>query len=104
MKLTPGTRLRGPACTTEVVVVRAPQEEVELTCCSVPMVDREQGGNGSATAEATPTPGAEVLMGKRYSDASSGLEVLCTTAGPGPLAVDGRELGVNAPKPLPSSD
>ena len=103
MKLTPGTRLRGPACATEVVVVRAPADEVELTCCSVPMVERD-GGDGAAASAGTSTAGAEVLMGKRYSDETSGLEVLCTTAGPGPLAVDGRELGVNAPKPLPSSD
>jgi hypothetical protein len=102
VKLTPGTRLRAPGSTAEVVVVRAPQDEVELTCASVPMVDRDQAGDAPGATDAS--PGSEVLMGKRYSDPDSGLELLCTTAGPGPLAVDGRELGLNAPKPLPSSD
>jgi hypothetical protein len=30
--------------------------------------------------------------------------VLCTKPGPGPLPVDGRDLEVKGPKPLPASD
>ena len=43
-------------------------------------------------------------MGKRYSDEESGLEVLCSKAGEGALAGDGRALPVKGAKPLPSSD
>jgi hypothetical protein len=46
----------------------------------------------------------DILLGKRYADESSGLEVLCTKPGPGPLTVDGRPLEVKGPKPLPASD
>ena len=43
----------------------------------------------------------EVLLGKRYADEASGIELLCTKPGPGPLAVDGRPLVVKGAKPLP---
>jgi len=46
----------------------------------------------------------QVELGKRYSDESLGLELLCTKAGPGPLAVNGNELTIKDAKPLPSSD
>jgi hypothetical protein len=105
LKLTPGARLRSTVCGTEVVVVRAPEGNVDLTCCGAPMVDRDDGdGAGWAPGAAPTAPGEGVLIGKRYSDQTSGIEVLCTKAGSGPLAYDGRPLAVNAPKPLPSSD
>jgi hypothetical protein len=69
------------------------------------MVDRDAGPADEATA--APTGGAsgdEVLIGKRYTEPNSGLEVLCTQAGPGPLAYNGEPLTANAPKPLPASD
>lgn len=44
------------------------------------------------------------LLGKRYSDEATGIELLCTKGGPGQLACDGRPLVVKAAKPLPSSD
>ncbi|WP_231611754.1 hypothetical protein [Rhodococcus sp. CX] len=44
------------------------------------------------------------VMGKRYVDEASGLEVLCTKAGQGRLALDGTALVLKAAKPLPSSD
>jgi len=46
----------------------------------------------------------ETRLGKRYEDADTGLEVLCTKAGKGSLSLNGRALPVKAPKPLPSSD
>jgi hypothetical protein len=53
-----------------------------------------------------PGEGADggTLLGKRYVDEATGLEVLCTKPGAGGLAVDGRPLGVKAPKALPASD
>jgi hypothetical protein len=59
-------------------------------------------GEGTETAGEAGTAG--ILLGKRYADETTGLEVLCTKPGAGPLAVDGRELQVKGPKPLPASD
>lgn len=98
MQTKPGLKLRGTTCSTEVVVVRPATDDVALTCCGEPMTDAETG------AEAGPPAPDGMLLGKRYADETSGLEVLCTKPGPGPIAVDGRELEVKGPKPLPASD
>ena len=98
MQMKPGLRLRGTRCTTEVVVVRPPVGEVALTCCGAPMTD----GDVPPPADAGAAPG--VLLGKRYTDAESGIELLCTKPGPGELAADGRVLLVKGAAPLPASD
>jgi hypothetical protein len=95
----PGLKLRGTTCTTEVVVVRPAAGDVEIGCCGAPMAEAES----AATTPATPIAEG-VLLGKRYADEETGLELLCTQPGPGPLTVDGRELAVKGPKPLPASD
>lgn len=43
-------------------------------------------------------------LGKRYVDESSGLELLCTKAGAGTLAIAAKRLSLKTAKPLPSSD
>ena len=43
-------------------------------------------------------------LGKRYSCAECGAEVLVTKAGDGELSCDGEPMDVLQPKPLPSSD
>lgn len=43
-------------------------------------------------------------MGKRYSEAESGIQVLCVAAGEGTLTINGHPLEIEAPKQLPSSD
>ncbi len=55
---------------------------------------------------ATPAASGDggTLLGKRYVDEQTGLEVLCTKPGTGSLAADGRPLTIKAPKPLPASD
>jgi hypothetical protein len=60
-----------------------------------------------APQQALPTDSALLggsLMGKRYGEPESGLQLLCVTSGQGALAVDGRPLEIEAPKQLPSSD
>lgn len=94
----PGLKLRGTSCSTEVVVVRPAAGDVELGCCGAPMTD------GETTIESGAPAADGILLGKRYADETTGLEVLCTKPGPGPLTVDGRELQVKGPKPLPASD
>jgi hypothetical protein len=100
MQLKAGTRLRSAVSDVEVVVIRAPADEVDLTCGGAAMVEGDAGGGGSIS------PGSEgsIVLGKRYVDAADRLEVLCTKPGEGALALDGEELVLKSAKPLPSSD
>ena len=64
---------------------------------------------GTMTTEAVtvePQAGGDspVLLGKRYTDDESGVEVLCTKPGAGPLVFAGRELEVKSATALPASD
>lgn len=102
MQLKPGARLRSVTDTTELIVVRAPGVAVGLRCngqllevAEGPMPERDEIQGSTENS---------VEMGKRYIDQVSGLEVLCTRKGPGPLECDGRELAVKSVKPLPASD
>jgi hypothetical protein len=101
MKLTPGSVWRSAVSDAQVVVVRALAPEVELTCGGRPMLSEP---SSAETPEAAAVDGDELLMGKRYVDAEAGLELLCTKAGAGWLACDGRRLEIAQPKLLPSSD
>ncbi|GIH73594.1 hypothetical protein [Planobispora longispora] len=98
MKLHPGIRLRSAVSEAEIIVIRAPGDEVDLRCGGVPMIPHDQ--------LATPGPGDghDLLIGKRYSDASGDLEVLVTKAGTGQLTLGGQALTIKAAKALPSSD
>jgi len=98
MQTKAGLKLRSTACSTEVIVVRPSTVPVELSCCGAPLTADEVAPSPSAPG------GAGVLLGKRYADEETGLELLCTKPGPGELAVDGRPLLVKGAKPLPSSD
>jgi hypothetical protein len=86
---------------TNVIVTRAPDSDVELTCGGVPMVTK-----GAAAPEVTadPTQMNGTLIGKRYVDPADTIEVLCTKPGDGSLAFDGVPLVVAEAKALPSSD
>ena len=102
MKIMPGSRWKSAVCTAEVVVVKPPTTEGELYCGGAAMLamnaERPEGG--------TPASGHDsgTLLGKRYHDADSGLEALCTKAGAGSLDFAGRALGIMETKRLPSSD
>ena len=101
MQLKAGTKLASTVCETQVVVVRAPADEVELGCGGAPLVPADEGG-----ANGTPDPAlAEgTLIGKRYADEEIGVELLCTKAGAGSLTCNGEVLAVKGAKPLPASD
>lgn len=45
-----------------------------------------------------------VQLGRRYVDEKTGIQVLCTKAGEGTLSVNDKEMEVQQPKALPSSD
>jgi hypothetical protein len=98
MQTKPGLKLRSTACSTEVVVVRPAADPVELTCCGAAMTTDE------VEPSAAPAGTDGVLLGKRYTDPETGIELLCTKPGAGELAVDGRALVLKGAKPLPSSD
>jgi hypothetical protein len=97
--LTPGKRLRSKVSDTEIIVVRSPAAPVELSCGGQPMTaDLAAAAAGESTTE------NETVLGKRYVDTDTRLEVLCTKAGPGVLSADGRQLTIKAPNALPASD
>lgn len=97
----PGSRWASAVDTTEVVVVRPPETPVTLECGGAPMV-----AHGSPKSGDAPSPDFSegTLAGKRYFDEVSGLEVLCSKAGVGSLAIDGRPVLIKEAKQLPSSD
>jgi hypothetical protein len=89
-KLAPGTRLVSTTCSTQVIVVRAPSSSVHVTCGAKPMAIL--GATEPRSLGAVPPDSVGVERGKRYIDPDCGLELLCTQAGAGPIAVDGRPL------------
>ena len=97
----PGSRWQSAAGTGEFVVVRAPQGEGDLTCGGAPLIAHGSDGGNASDA---PASGEGTSAGKRYTDAESGVEVLCTKAGGGDLAFAGRPLQRKDAKPLPASD
>ncbi len=102
MLLRAGARLRSAVDTTEVIVVRAPEADVELGCGGSPMVplgEEPPAGGSLDPALAGGTP-----IGKRFADEEVGLEVLCTKAGEGTLTLAGAPLALKEAKPLPASD
>lgn len=100
MTLKVGMRLLCAQSTAAVIVIRCNGTEVDLRCGNEPMTPQEPRQDAPTTED----PSFGCLTGKRYEDATSGLEVLCTRGGVGELTVDGRPLLIKAPRQLPSSD
>lgn len=97
-----GIRLRSVVCSTEVIVVKAPQGEVELRCGGQLMV--EHGGQAPSDVAIDPALSSGTLLGKRYFHEASALEVLCTKTGEGSLTANAEPLEIRAPRKLPSND
>ncbi|SHN46596.1 hypothetical protein [Cryptosporangium aurantiacum] len=94
-----GSRWVSTTGPTEVLIVRPPSGQVELRCGGELMAP-----SGSVAREGVAHGGEPLLLGKRYTDAASGLQLLCTKPGPGPVEVDGRPVERLDAKPLPASD
>jgi hypothetical protein len=98
-----GTRLASTVCETEIIVIRAPADDVDLECGGALMVTagspEAHGGALEASEE-----GEGTLVGKRYVDSGHQLEVLCTKSGRGSLRAGGSLLTIRPPANLPSSD
>jgi hypothetical protein len=103
VKLRVGQSLASAVDSTTVVVVRAPQDEVSVTCGGAEMVDPTATVKGTVGG-LDPNHNGGSLLGKRYVAAGLELELLVTKAGEGSLAAEGVPLEVKAAKPLPSSD
>ncbi|HXG27320.1 MAG TPA: hypothetical protein VNJ47_00535 [Nevskiales bacterium] len=97
MALKAGARFKSAVSDTQVMVVKAPPGEHELSCGGVPMV----GPNDPSSPGA---PDGETLIGKRYVNADESVELLCTKGGKGVLTLNGTPLEIKQAKQLPSSD
>jgi hypothetical protein len=105
-ELKPGLRLRSATCPAEVIVIKAPAGEIDLRCGGHPLLPvGPTAGDGEPDGVAA-RDGFDggLLIGKRYTDGSGDLEVLCTKAGTSSLSLGDDVLTPKDAKPLPSSD
>ena len=98
--LSTGQRLKSGVCTTEVMVITAPAEDLELMCGGSPMNENGE----SSDAEIDPEFAEGTTIGKRYVNADGKLEILCVKPGEGSLAVGGLALKLKDSKKLPKTD
>jgi UDP-N-acetylglucosamine enolpyruvyl transferase len=101
VQLRAGQQLVSAVDSTAVIVIRAPAAECTLTCGGVVMTAPGQPAQGGE-ADLSLMGGTQI--GKRYVDQADTIQVLCTKAGDGTLALDGSPLVIQAAKPLPASD
>ena len=97
--LSPGKRLKSGVCATEIMVITAPDGDVDLRCGGAPMAE---DADGSGNLDAAWAGGS--VMGKRYVSGNGSLEVLCVKAGAGSLAAGDDALTVKDAKKLPQTD
>jgi hypothetical protein len=102
MELKPGSRWKSAVCDAQMVVVRPPNTVGTLQCGGAPVLPQADATAPSGDVDAAHANG--VLIGKRYVDETSGIEVLGAKPGKGSLAFDGRPLTLKEAKPLPASD
>lgn len=102
LTLKPGSRLYGAACTTELIVVKTTAGVIDLRIGGHPALRSAADRIGGMVV--TTAPESATLVGKRYVDADESLEVLCTRAGAGAVAVGDVLCEVKEAKALPASD
>ncbi|MDB5583555.1 MAG: hypothetical protein JWR80_8731 [Bradyrhizobium sp.] len=95
-----GSKWKSAVCDTQVMVIKGPPGEHELSCGGAPMIAATEAGGGALD----PDRAEGTLMGKRYVNADEALEVLCVKQGEGSLYLDGEKLGPKQAKALPTSD
>lgn len=102
MDLKPGSRWKSAVCDGEFVVVRPAKSPVSLEAGGHQVIPHAAERASDLVMSDAHADGASA--GKRYADAETGLEVLCSKAGKGSLSIDGRPIGATEAKKLPSSD
>ena len=101
VKFRAGQQLVSAVDSTAVIVIKAPAAECTVTCGGVAMAT---AGEPLTHADPDPALMGGTQLGKRYVDDADTLQLLCTKAGGGTLALDGNPLQIQAAKPLPASD
>lgn len=101
MQLKVGQALSSAVDAASVIVIKAPAEDVALTCGGVAMYPKG-GEKPAGEPDAGQMDGT--VLGKRYCAAGGRIELLCTMGGAGTLAVDGVPLELQGAKALPASD
>jgi len=96
-----GTRFKSAVCATQVMVIAAPEGDLELSCGGSPLLDVTSDAAGGEI-DADHKNGTQI--GKRYVNEAGDLELLCTKPGEGSLALGGTPLVLKEAKALPSSD
>lgn len=96
-----GARLKSAVCDTEVMVIRAPAQDLVLQCGGAEMLPAAGAKSG---APIDPAFNGGTLIGKRYVNHDESLELLCTKGGQGALSLGAAPLEVKQAKQLPSSD
>ena len=98
--LATGQRLKSAVCGTEIMVITAPDVDLELTCGGAPMGSNADNNDGSVN----PNFAHGTTIGKRYVTEDGKLELLCVKPGEGSLAANGTELKIKESKKLPKTD
>ena len=101
-QLKAGSRMRSSVCATEVMVVAAPADDVDVRCGGAPMIPVSEEPPGGLSISPEASKGTQI--GKRYITEAGDLELLCTKPGAGSVAVGDTPLALKSAKPLPSSD
>lgn len=95
-----GTKLFSAVCDTQIMILRVPADDLDVTCGGLPMQTEEAAEKSSILGDA----GEGSLVGKRYVDEAETIEFLCTRGGEGNISVNGVALEIKQAKRLPSSD
>ena len=101
-RLKTGTRIKSAVCSTEAMVIAAPDADVEVSCGGAAVI--EIGAEPPEGVSLNPDAAKGTALGKRYVNEAGDLELLCTKPGEGSLGSDGALLNLKEAKPLPSSD
>jgi hypothetical protein len=96
-----GSRHKSAVCDTQIMVIRATKEEVDLRCGGVSMIEANATADGGAV---DPQFSGGTLIGKRYINGDDTIELLCTKGGQGSLSLGQVALETKQAKALPSSD
>src|SRR3984957_20755065 len=98
VKFRAGQQLVSAIDSTAVIVIKAPAAECTVTCGGVAMAT---AGEPVTAAEPDPAQLAGTQIGKRYVDEADTIQLLCTKAGQGTLALDGNPLRFRRPSRCP---
>lgn len=95
-----GTKLNSAVCDTQIMILRVPGDDMEISCGGTPMQSDEVTDKGAVDGAFA----GGTLPGKRYVDDAETMEFLCTRGGEGTISVNGIALDIKQAKRLPSSD